>query len=152
MDLQVYRLVLSLVVESSVELLMQLNQKIRIFYSMTFLCFFTGVAATEFAIKSQNQTTTTIFNDVNSAVDINNNPIVLINNVPDPIVDYTADGPSVNTLKFLSGVPKVGKISKVEITNALDMNQRATNRSSSMILVKLTLLQSTKCTWISVCT
>ena len=52
---------------------------------------FTGVAATEFAIKSQNQTTTTIFNDVNSAVDINNNPIVLINNVPqDPIVDYTA--------------------------------------------------------------
>ena len=80
---------------------------------------FTGVAATEFAIKSQNQTTTTIFNDVNSAVDINNNPIVLINNVPqDPIVDYTVDGPSVNTLKFLSGVPKAGKISKVEITNS----------------------------------
>ena len=80
---------------------------------------FTGVAATEFAIKSQNATTTTIFNDVNSAVDINNNPIVLINNVPqDPIVDYTVDGPSVNTLKFLSGVPKAGKISKVEITNS----------------------------------
>ena len=68
----------------------------------------TGVAATEFAIKSQNQTTTTIFNDVNSAVDINNNPIVLINNVPqDPIVDYTVDGPSVNTLKFLSSTKLV---------------------------------------------
>ena len=115
---------------------------------MTFLSAFTGVAATEFAIKSQNQTTTTIFNDVNSAVDINNNPIVLINNVPqDPIVDYTADGPSVNTLKFLSGVPKGSvRFPKLKSPMLLDMNQRLAQpeHSPSMILVKLTLLQSTK--------
>lgn len=80
---------------------------------------FTGIAATEFTIKSNEQTTNTIFNNVNSSTEINNNPIVLINNVfQDPSIDYTVDGSSTNVLKFLSGTPSSGRISKVSISTS----------------------------------
>ena len=80
---------------------------------------FTGIAATEFSIKVDGQTTDTIFNDVNSSTEINNNPILLINNVfQDPTSDYTVDGSGSNTIRFLSGTPKAGRISKVGVTSS----------------------------------
>ena len=78
---------------------------------------FTGIAATEFTLKVNGQTTQTVFNDVNSIAEINNYPIILINNVPQiPKVDFDVDGVSQNTIKFLSGTPNAGRISKVAIT------------------------------------
>ena len=80
---------------------------------------FTGIAATEFTLKSNGQTTDTVFNDVNSATEISNNPIVLINNVfQNPSVDYTVDGSGINVLRFLSGTPNAGRISKVSISTS----------------------------------
>lgn len=79
---------------------------------------FTGIAATEFTLKTSGQTTDTVFNNVNSSTEINNNPIILINNVfQDPTSDYTVDGSGTNVLRFLSGTPSSGKISKVSISN-----------------------------------
>ena len=80
---------------------------------------FTGIAATEFTLKSNGQTVNTIFNNVNSSTNINNNPIVLINNVfQNPTSDYTVDGIGTNVIKFLSGTPNSGKISKVGISTS----------------------------------
>jgi len=80
---------------------------------------FTGIAATEFTLKSNNQTTNTVFNDVNNSTEISNNPIVLINNVfQNPSVDYTVDGSGTNVLRFLSGTPNAGRISKVSISTS----------------------------------
>jgi hypothetical protein len=80
---------------------------------------FTGIAATEFTLKSDGQTTNTIFNNVNSSTNINNNPIVTINNVfQNPTSDYTVDGVGTNVIKFLSGTPNSGKISKVSISTS----------------------------------
>ena len=77
---------------------------------------FTGVASTEFTVLSNGSTTQTLYNDINYSTQINNNPIILINNVFQvPNKDYIIDGPSQNTIKFISGVPKAGKISKVGI-------------------------------------
>jgi hypothetical protein len=78
---------------------------------------FTGVAATEFTLKSDGQTTDALFNDVNSGTNINNNPFVLINNVYQvPQSDYTIDGSIENVIRFLSGTPSAGRISKVSIS------------------------------------
>ena len=80
---------------------------------------FTGIAATEFTLKSEGQTTDTIFNDVNSSTEISNNPIVLINNVfQNPSVDYTVDGSGTNVLRFLTGTPSAGRISKVSVSTS----------------------------------
>ena len=80
---------------------------------------FTGIAATEFTLQSGGQTTSTIFNNVNSSTNINNNPVVLINNVfQNPTSDYTVDGVGTNVIKFLSGTPNSGKISKVSISTS----------------------------------
>jgi hypothetical protein len=80
---------------------------------------FTGIAATEFTIKSGGQTTDIIYNNVNSSTEINNNPILLINNVfQDPRNDYTIDGSGTNVIRFLSGTPSAGKISKVGISSS----------------------------------
>lgn len=80
---------------------------------------FTGIAATEFTVKSKEQTTNTLFNNVNNITEISNNPIILINNVfQDPVTDFTIDGSSINVIKFLSGVPKAGKISKVAVSTS----------------------------------
>jgi hypothetical protein len=86
---------------------------------------FTGIAATEFTAKSQGQTTNVLFNDVNSITEINNNPIVLINNVfQSPTSDYTVDGSGVNVLRFLSGTPNSGKISKVGVSSSFGYSPR----------------------------
>jgi len=78
---------------------------------------FTGVASTEFLIKVNGNTTTTIFNDVNFGTNINNIPLVFINGVfQNPINDVTVDNDSTNTLRFLSGTPSAGKISQVSIS------------------------------------
>jgi len=80
---------------------------------------FTGVAATEFTLKSGGETVNTIFNNVNSSTNINNNAIVLINNVfQNPTSDLTVDGEGVNVIRFLSGTPNSGKISKVSISTS----------------------------------
>ena len=78
---------------------------------------FTGIAATEFTLKVQGDTTTAVYNDVNKGTDINNNPFVFINNVfQRPRQDFTVDGSSANVLRFLTGTPSAGRISKVAIT------------------------------------
>ena len=78
---------------------------------------FTGIAATEFTLKVNGQSTTSIFNDVNNSTEINNNPIILINNVPQTVkLDFDVDGSSENVIRFLSGTPSAGKITKVAIT------------------------------------
>ena len=78
---------------------------------------FTGIAATEFTLKVQGDTTTAAYNDVNKGTDINNNPFVFINNVfQRPRQDFTVDGSSANVLRFLTGTPSAGRISKVAIT------------------------------------
>ena len=78
---------------------------------------FTGIAATEFTLKVNDATTTAAFNDVNKGTDINNNPFVFINNVfQRPRKDFTVDGSTENVLRFLSGTPSAGRISKVAIT------------------------------------
>jgi hypothetical protein len=86
---------------------------------------FTGIAATEFTLKSGGQNTNTIFNNVNSSTNINNNPIVLINNVfQNPTSDYTVDGVGTNVIRFLSGTPSAGKISKVSISTSYGYSPR----------------------------
>ncbi len=78
---------------------------------------FTGIAATEFTAKTKGSTTTALFNNTNSSTNINNNPIILINNVfQRPRTDYDIDGTSENVIKFLTGTPSAGKIVKVGVT------------------------------------
>jgi hypothetical protein len=83
---------------------------------------FTGIAATEFILKSDGNAVSGIFTDTNSitgsssGVEINNNPIILINNIPQiGGMDYTIDTPGENTIRFISGVPLAGKITVVGI-------------------------------------
>lgn len=84
---------------------------------------FTGIAATEFVLKSNNSAVVGIFTNTNSitgssgGVDINNNPIILINNIPQiGGEDYVIDTPGQNTIRFISGVPLAGKITEVGVT------------------------------------
>jgi hypothetical protein len=77
---------------------------------------FTGIAATEFLLKSNRETTQVLFNDLNYGVQINNNPFILINNILQvPNKDYFIDSSLENTIKFISGVPKGGRITKVGV-------------------------------------
>ena len=79
---------------------------------------FTGVASTEFLLLSNGSTTQTLYNNINYDTNINNNPLILINNVLQvPEKDYIIDGPTENTIKFISGVPRAGKISKFGINS-----------------------------------
>ena len=78
---------------------------------------FTGIAATQFNLKSNGNSVVGLYTDTNSSTDINNNPIILINNVfQGPEVDYSIDTPGNNTIKFLTGIPNAGKIVNVAIT------------------------------------
>lgn len=85
---------------------------------------YVGIATTTFnikrlnyALKSDNQSTSALYNDTNSSTDINNNPIILINNIPQvPEKDFKIDTANNNTIKFISGVPNAGKIVRVAIT------------------------------------
>jgi hypothetical protein len=101
---------------------------------------FTGIAATEFTLKSNGQNTNTIFNSVNSSTEINNNPIVLINNVfQNPTSDYTVDGSGVNVIRFLSGVPRSGKISKVGVSSSFGYSPRIGAAATAVVSVAGTI-------------
>ena len=83
---------------------------------------FVGASSTEFFLKSNKQKVVGVYTDTNSIIvgglDINNNPIILINNVPQiSETDFTVDTPGNNRLKFLSGSPSAGKISRVGINS-----------------------------------
>jgi photosystem II stability/assembly factor-like uncharacterized protein len=81
---------------------------------------FTGIAATNFVLKQNNSPVVGLFTDTNSnGVDINNNPFVLINNVSQiSRQDFNIDTPSQNTIRFISGVPKAGKIVSLGISSS----------------------------------
>ena len=101
---------------------------------------FTGIAATEFTLKSKGQTTDTLFNNVNNTTDISNNPIILINNVfQDPTDDFTIDGTGTNVIKFLSGIPKSGKISKVAVSTSYGYVPRIGAAATAVVSVAGTI-------------
>ena len=75
---------------------------------------FTGVAGTQFAVSENLGVVTSLYNSVNTGVDISNNPFILINNVVQtPGLDFEVVDSSENKLNFLSGVPRAGRINKV---------------------------------------
>ena len=84
---------------------------------------YVGVATTTFIIrrlnyplKSNNESISGIYTNTNSSTDINNYPIILINNIlQTPEKDFIIDTPNNNTIKFISGVPNAGRIIKVGI-------------------------------------
>ncbi|MAR18473.1 MAG: hypothetical protein CML44_03780 [Rhodobacteraceae bacterium] len=77
---------------------------------------FTGVAGTNFRITENLGIVTSLYNSVNTGVEINNNPFILINNiVQTPNLDFTFNNASDNQLNFLSGVPRAGRLDKVAI-------------------------------------
>jgi len=87
-----------------------------------------GIATTTFTVirnnfilKSNNQNVVGLYTNsntiLNSVSNINNNPIILINNVSQVSgKDFIIDTPGNNTIKFISGVPNAGKIVRVAIT------------------------------------
>ena len=85
---------------------------------------YVGIATTTFniirlnySLKSDNQPIIGIYTNTNSSTDINNNPIILINNIPQiSEKDFKIDTPNNNTIKFISGVPNAGRIVRVAIT------------------------------------
>ena len=78
---------------------------------------FTGLAATQFNLRSNGQPVQAIFNNINDSSNINNNPFILINNVLQQSGEkYTIDDETENKINFIDGVPKAGKIVKVGIT------------------------------------
>ena len=75
---------------------------------------FTGVAGTQFTLSENTGVVTSLYNSVNTGVDINNNPFILINNVVQtPGLDFEIVDSTTNKINFLSGVPRAGRISKV---------------------------------------
>ena len=75
---------------------------------------FTGIAGTQFTLSENNGIVTALYNDVNTGVDIQNNPFILINNVVQtPGLDFEIVDNAENKLNFLSGVPRSGRLSKV---------------------------------------
>ena len=75
---------------------------------------FTGIAGTQFTLTENLGVVTALYNSVNTGVDINNNPFILINNVVQtPGLDFEVVDADDNKLNFLSGVPRAGRINKV---------------------------------------
>ena len=75
---------------------------------------FTGIAGTQFTLTENTGVVTSLYNSVNTGVDINNNPFILINNVVQtPGLDFEVIDNATNKLNFLSGVPRAGRINKV---------------------------------------
>jgi len=101
---------------------------------------FTGIAATEFTVKSNGQTTNTLFNANNNITEISNNPIILINNVSqNPSIDFTIDGSGTNVIKFLSGIPNSGKISKVAVSTSYGYIPRIGAAATAVVSVAGTI-------------
>lgn len=92
----------------------------------------TGIATTainvtrlSYVLKSNKQNVVGLYTNTNSSVsinasgNINNNPIILINNIPQVSgTDYIIDTENQNTFKFISGIPNAGKIVRVDINSA----------------------------------
>ena len=83
---------------------------------------FVGASSTEFFITSYGETVVGVYTDTNtvltSGLDVNNNPIVLINNIPQiSNTDFIVDNPGNNRIRFLTGTPGAGKISRTGITS-----------------------------------
>lgn len=84
----------------------------------------TGIATTtiivtrlNYILKSNGQPITGLYSDTNSTSEINNNPLILLNNVSQiSDTDFVIDTPGNNTIKFVSGVPNSGRIVRVAIT------------------------------------
>ena len=77
---------------------------------------FTGVAGTQFTLSENTGVVTALYNSVNTGVDVNNNPFILINNiVQTPGLDFEIVDSDTNKINFLSGVPRAGRILKVGI-------------------------------------
>ena len=75
---------------------------------------FTGIAGTQFTLTENLGVVTALYNSVNTGVDINNNPFILINNVVQtPGLDFEVIDADDNKINFLSGVPRAGRINKV---------------------------------------
>lgn len=82
---------------------------------------FVGSSSTEFYLKSNLTDVVGIYTDTNSVlvsgVDVNNNPLIFINNIPQiSNTDFVIDSnQGKNRIKFLTGSPSAGKISRVGI-------------------------------------
>jgi len=84
----------------------------------------TGIATTtfnitrlNFVIKSNGESISGLYSNINSKSSINNNPFILLNNVSQiSDSDFIIDTEENNTIKFISGVPNAGKIVRVAIT------------------------------------
>jgi len=75
---------------------------------------FTGISGTQFSLSENTGIVTSLYNSVNTGVDINNNPFILINNVVQtPGLDFEVVDNAENKLNFLSGIPRAGRINKV---------------------------------------
>lgn len=82
---------------------------------------FVGSSSTEFYLKSNDSDVVGIYTDTNSVlvggIDVNNNPLILINNVPQISgTDFVIDTPGKNRIKFLTGTPSAGKIVRTGIS------------------------------------
>lgn len=83
---------------------------------------FVGSSSTEFYLTSNENTIVGIYTDTNSVltsnIDISNNPLVFINNVPQiSNADFVVDNPGRNRIRFLTGAPSAGRIVRVGINS-----------------------------------
>lgn len=85
---------------------------------------FVGSSSTEFILRSNEERIVGIYTDTNtvlaSGIDVNNNPLVFINNVPqisgtDFVVDNDNNGN--NRIRFLTGTPSAGRIVRTGLTS-----------------------------------
>lgn len=82
---------------------------------------FVSASSTEFFLSNYGEDVVGIFTDTNTVlggnIDINNNPLVLINNIPQISgTDFTIENAGQNRLRFLSGVPNAGRIVRTGIS------------------------------------
>jgi len=95
---------------------------------------FTGIAATQFTVKVDGNTTTTLFNNVNNSSNISNNPLIFINGVfQTPSVDVTVENSITNSLAFLSGTPSAGRISVVSISTSFGYQPRLVASADAIV-------------------
>lgn len=82
---------------------------------------FVGASSTEFFLQNYGKDVVGIYTNTNtvltSSIDVNNNPIILINNIPQiSNTDFIIDNAAKNRIKFLTGTPGAGKIVRTGIT------------------------------------
>ncbi len=82
---------------------------------------FVSASSTEFYLKSNGETVVGVYTDTNTVltggIDINNNPLVLINNISQiSNKDFIVDTAGNNRIKFLTGTPSAGKITRTGIS------------------------------------